>query len=161
MPRRTLTLALFLALSGFSAALPIFTASQARAEVFYCESTRTPNGNAKYCNFLLFDWYFSRHRQVVVPRGERREIALNGRYDVFCVLVQNHRGVPNNIAYRKQQCRQSDTGRSYQAPIKALNMRRGRRPVSTDAASAPLPTPLRTLEQVIPVFPAKRLFSAQ
>ncbi|MBN9669789.1 hypothetical protein [Roseibium aggregatum] len=131
MLKRTLTMALFLAVSGMSGFVPELTSSEARAETFFCESTRTPNGDAKYCNFLLFDQKFRRHQQVVVPKGGRRDVAINGRYNVFCVLVQNHRGVPDNIAYRKQQCRKSDTGRNYQAPIKDLNMRRGRDPFST------------------------------
>lgn len=114
-------------------AATVFTPSSASAEVFHCESTRTPNGNAKYCNFLLFDSSFTRHRQVVVAQGARRNVAINGRYDVFCVLVQNHKGVPNNIALRKRQCRKSDTSRNYQVAIKKFNLRRGRDGFSTNA----------------------------
>lgn len=115
------------------------SAGEARAEIFYCESTRSPTGNAKYCNFLLFDQSFRRHRQVIVAQGARREVAINGRYDLFCVLVQNTRGVPENFAYRKQQCRKTDTGREYKVPIRALNMRRGRDGFSTDAIGSLLP----------------------
>jgi hypothetical protein len=114
----------------------VATSGSAQAEIFYCESTRSPNGAAKYCNFLLFDRSFSRHRQVIVAQGARRDVAINGRYDLFCVLVQNTKGVPNNIAYRKQQCRKSDTGREYKVPIRALNMRRGRNGFSTDAVGS-------------------------
>lgn len=116
---------------GFAAVLCVPAAEA--AEIFFCKSTRTPQGSAKYCNFLLFDKGFQRHRQIVVAQGARRTFAVNGRYDLFCVLVQNHTGVPDNIAYRKQQCRQTDTGREYKAPIKSLNMRRGRDAFSTDA----------------------------
>ncbi len=118
---------------------PAFTASNAEAEIFYCKSTRGPSGGSKYCNFLLFDENFRRHRQVIVAHGAVREIDIGGRYDVFCVLVQNHTGVPNNIAYRKQQCRKTDTGREYKVPIRALNMRRGRNGFSTDAVNGLLP----------------------
>jgi len=112
---------------------------EARAEIFYCQSTRGASGTSKYCNFLLFDRSFTRHRQIVVAQGARREVALNGQYDVFCVLVQNTRGVPNNIAYRKEQCRQTDTDKEYKVPIRALNMRRGREGFSTNAVSSHLP----------------------
>jgi len=117
----------------------VLSAGSARAEIFYCQSTRSPSGNAKYCNFLLFDRSFSRHRQVIVAQGARREVAINGRYDLFCVLVQNTKGVPDNIAYRKQQCRKSDTGREYKVPIRALNMRRGRDGFSSNSVGALLP----------------------
>lgn len=128
-----------LAIALFAGLWTVFSVSDARAEIFYCESTRSPNGAARYCNFLLFDSSFSRHRQVIVAQGARREIAINGRYDLFCVLVQNTQGVPENIAYRKQQCRKSDTGREYKVPIRALNMRRGRDGYSTNAVSSTLP----------------------
>jgi len=123
----------------FTGPLALASAGSARAETFYCQSTRGPNGSAKYCNFLLFDRSFSRHRQVIVAQGARREIVLNGRYDVFCVLVQNTRGVPENIAYRKQQCRKTDTGREYKVPLRALNMRRGRDGFSTNSVGSILP----------------------
>lgn len=128
-------------LAGLSivALLAAIHSSDARAEIFYCESTRGPNGGAKYCNFLLFDKAFTRHRQIVVAQGARREVAINGRYDIFCVLVQNDTGVPDNIAYRTQQCRKTDTGREYKVPIKALNMRRGRDGFSTDQIGSNLP----------------------
>lgn len=132
------SLVFLLTLLGFSAFWP-FTSSTAQAEIFFCQSTRTPAGSAKYCNFLLFDNAFTRHRQIIVAQGARREIAINGRYDLFCVLVQNTKGVPENIAYRKQQCRQTDTGREYKVPIRALNMRRGRDGFSTDATIDHLP----------------------
>ncbi|GAB4513682.1 MAG: hypothetical protein Tsb0019_11170 [Roseibium sp.] len=132
-----MTAAIIALLAGFSSL--IVTAGEARAEIFYCQSTRGPNGSAKYCNFLLFDRAFTRHRQVVVAQGARREVPLNGRYDVFCVLVQDVLGVPDNIGYRKQQCRQSDTGKDYKVPVRALNMRRGREGFSTDAVSSHLP----------------------
>ncbi|MEM5583979.1 MULTISPECIES: hypothetical protein [unclassified Roseibium] len=133
------------ALAGAAAAvfagllLPLLSAGQANAEVFYCQSTRGPDGSSKYCNFLLFDRSFNRHRQIVVAQGARREVPLNGQYQVFCVLVQNTIGVPDNIAYRTRQCRQSDTGRNYQVPVRALNMRRGRDGYSTDAVAQHLP----------------------
>ena len=111
----------------------------AQAEIFYCQSTRGPNGSAKYCNFLLFDAAFTRHRQIIVAQGAQRRVPLNGRYDLFCVLVQNTQGVPDNIAYRKQQCQKSDTGREYKVPLKALNMRRGRDGFSTNAVASHLP----------------------
>ncbi|MCK7611843.1 hypothetical protein [Roseibium sediminicola] len=123
----------------FSGLVSLVSAGSARAEIFYCQSTRSPNGSAKYCNFLLFDRSFSRHRQVIVAQGARREVAINGRYDLFCVLVQNTRDVPDNFAYRKQQCRKTDTGREYKVPIRALNMRRGRDGFSTDAIGSLLP----------------------
>ncbi|ASP32145.1 hypothetical protein [Labrenzia sp. VG12] len=127
--------------SGLAAIFAIAPPTSADAEIFFCESTRGPNGSAKYCNFLLFDNGFTRHRQVIVAQGARRDVPINGRYDVFCVLVQNTRGVPDNIAYRTQQCRKSDTGREYKVPIRALNMRRGRDGFSTDAVnSAPRTT---------------------
>lgn len=122
-----------------SGLITVVSVGSAQAEIFYCQSTRSPKGSAKYCNFLLFDSSFSRHRQVIVAQGARREVAINGRYDLFCVLVQNTQGVPENIAYRKQQCRQSDTGREYKVPIRALNMRRGRDGFSTDAIGSLLP----------------------
>ncbi|MBG6146947.1 hypothetical protein IWQ48_002215 [Labrenzia sp. EL_13] len=119
--------------AGFALFAALFVPSSASAEVFHCESTRTPNGSSKYCNFLLFDSNFSRHRQVVVAQGARRNIAINGRYDVFCVLVQDHNGVPNNIALRTKQCRKSHSGRNYQVAIKKYNLRRGRDGFSTNA----------------------------
>jgi len=135
-----------LILGSLCAALmwPVFLASPAKAEVFYCQSTKTPKGNGKYCNFLLFDASFKQHRQVVVAQGRWTRFAVRGRYDVFCVLVQDHRGVPDNIAYRTQQCRKTDTGRNYKFQIKELNMRRGRDGFSTDNVSAFLPTNERT-----------------
>jgi len=117
----------------------VLSAGNAQAEIFYCESTRGPNGSGRYCNFLLFDTSFSRHMQVVVAQGARREVAINGRYDVFCVLVQNTTGVPDNIAYRKQQCKKTDTGREYKVKIRALNMRRGRDGFSSDTVQGLLP----------------------
>lgn len=122
--------------AGLLAIPAVLFPATAEAEIFYCQSTRGPSGSAKYCNFLLFDSGFTRHRQVVVAQGARREVKLDGRYDVFCVLVQNTTGVPDNIAYRKQQCRMSDTGREYKVPIRALNMRRGRDGFSTDAVTS-------------------------
>ncbi len=119
-----------LALIASLASVPFV--AEARAEIFFCQSTRGPNGSGKYCNFLLFDKSFNRHRQIVVARGAQRRVVINGRFDVFCVLVQNHTGVPDNIAYRKQQCRETDTGRNYKFPIRELNMRRGRNGFSTD-----------------------------
>lgn len=115
------------------------SAGNAQAEIFYCQSTGGPNGTARYCNFLLFDNSFTRHMQVVVAQGAHREVAINGRYDVFCVLVQNTRGVPDNIDYRKQQCRKTDTGREYKVKIRALNMRRGRDGFSSDTVNGLLP----------------------
>jgi hypothetical protein len=132
-----LTAAAIALLAGFFSL--VLATGEARAEIFYCQSTRSPSGTSKYCNFLLFDRTFTRHRQIVVAQGARREVALNGRYDVFCVLVQNTRGVPENIGYRKEQCRKTDTGREYKVPIRALNMRRGRDGFSTDAVSSHLP----------------------
>ena len=141
MPELRRFLAANLICSGLSAIFAVTLPAPADAEIFFCESTRSPTGSAKYCNFLLFDTGFTRHRQVIVAQGARREIPVNGRYDLFCVLVQNTKGVPDNIAYRKQQCRQSDTGREYKVPIRALNMRRGRDGFSTDAVnSAPRTT---------------------
>jgi hypothetical protein len=133
----------FLVLSFFTAsvcgALAGLSTGEARAEIFYCESTRTPKGSEPFCNFLLFDNAFTRHTQVIVAQGARREFAVNGRYDLFCVLVQDHKGVPNNFAYRKQQCQKSDTGREYKVKIRALNMRRGRDGFSSDTVSGLLP----------------------
>lgn len=125
-----------LAWIGFLAIVP---PQPAQAETFYCQSTKGPNGSPKYCNFLLFDRSFSRHRQIVVPLGSRRDVPLGGRYDLFCVLVQDVPGLPDNIAYRKQQCRKSDTGKEYKVPIKTLNMRRGREGYSTHALEAYFP----------------------
>jgi len=118
---------------------PLLFASTAKAEVFYCQSTKTPKGNGKFCNFLLFDTSFQQHRQLVVAQGRWTRFAVRGRYDVFCVLVQDHRRVPDNIAYRTQQCRKTDTGRNYKFEIKELNMRRGRDGFSTDNVGAFLP----------------------
>jgi len=133
--------ATLLCLATLVLALPasILSSGSAQAEIFYCQSTRSPTGSAKYCNFLLFDRSFSRHRQLIVAQGARREVALAGRYEIFCVLVQNTRGVPKNIAYRTEQCRETDTGREYKVPIRALNMRRGRDGFSTNAVAAHLP----------------------
>ncbi|GAA0783357.1 hypothetical protein E1180_02710 [Roseibium denhamense] len=129
------TLLAVAALGAAATAVPV-SVTAAKAETFYCKSTKTPNGQAKYCNFLLFDRSFTRHKQIVVRRGARTNVAVNGRYDVFCVLVQDHRGVPTNIAYRKQQCQKTDTGRNYQFPIREMNMRKGRNGFSTDRTNA-------------------------
>lgn len=136
----------------FKKALPVFvaamtavvlglpaTASDAQAEIFYCKSTRKADGTGKYCNFLLFDNAFTRHRQVVVGQGAYREVAINGRYDVFCVLVQDNLGAPNNIEYRKQQCQKTDTATEYKVPIRAMNMRRGHAGFSTDNVTGFMP----------------------
>ncbi len=119
--------------------LAVAPPEQAQAEIFYCQSTRTPQGNLPYCNFLLFDKSFTRHKQVIVAQGAFREVDINGRYDVFCVLVQRTKGRPGQFDYRKEQCRQNDTGRNYQFPIKALNMRRGRDGFSSDTVKTFLP----------------------
>jgi len=140
MQKKRRFLAAFLACCATTIGLALASPAEAKAEIFYCQSTNGPNGSAKYCNFLLFDHSFTRHRQVIVAQGARRSIPLNGRYDLFCVLVQNVKGVPNNIAYRKQQCRHSDTGREYKVPIRALNMRRGRDGFSTDTIGFHLPS---------------------
>ncbi|MET1414904.1 hypothetical protein ABVF61_21705 [Roseibium sp. HPY-6] len=123
-------------LSGAGLALlaVTFAPSAAEAETFFCESTKTPGGNAKYCNFLLFDNGFNRHRQIVVAQGARRHVELNGRYDLFCVLVQNHKGVPNNLALRTQQCKNTHNGREYKVAIREFNLRRGRNGFSTNTA---------------------------
>lgn len=118
---------------------PFAAPQKAWAEIFYCQSTRTPNGSEPYCNFMLFDKAFTRHMQVIVAQGARRDVAVNGRYDVFCVLVQNHRNVPDNFAYRKQQCKKSDTGREYKVPIRAINLRRGRDGFSSNNVQSLLP----------------------
>ncbi|EAV46179.1 hypothetical protein SIAM614_10133 [Stappia aggregata IAM 12614] len=120
-------------------AFPPAAPQKAWAEIFYCESTRTPNGSEPYCNFLLFDKAFTRHMQVIVAQGARRDIDVNGRYDVFCVLVQNHRNVPDNFAYRKQQSKTTDTGREYKVPIRAINLRRGRDGFSSNNVQSLLP----------------------
>ncbi|WP_305985301.1 hypothetical protein [Roseibium sp. MMSF_3544] len=120
-------------------AATVGTPSQASAATFFCESTKSKNGNKKYCNFLLFDSSFKRHRQIVVAQGARRNFNVNGRYDLFCVLVQDIKGVPRNIAYRKQQCRKTDTGIEYKVPIRDLNMRRGIAGFSTNAAQVVRP----------------------
>ncbi|POF28042.1 hypothetical protein [Roseibium marinum] len=132
---------LTVALAGLACigSLAIAPPEPARAELFYCKSTRTPQGNEPYCNFLLFDKSFTRHKQVIVAQGAVRDVDINGNYDVFCVLVQGHTGTPDQFDYRRQQCRQSDTGRNYQFPIKALNMRQGRNGFSSDAVQNLLP----------------------
>ncbi|MHA7773464.1 hypothetical protein [Roseibium sp. M-1] len=132
-------LVLFFAAASICGFLPGLSIGEARAEIFYCESTRTPNGSQPFCNFLLFDNAFTRHTQVIVAQGARREFSVDGRYDLFCVLVQNHKGVPDNFAYRKQQCIKSDTGREYKVKIRALNMRRGRDGFSSDTVNGLLP----------------------
>ncbi|PVB60172.1 hypothetical protein [Labrenzia sp. 011] len=123
----------------WTGSLGIAPPERAHAEIFYCESTRSPGGHSKYCNFLLFDKSFTRHKQVIVAQGAVRDVEINGRYDVFCVLIQNHMGRPGQFEYRKQQCRKTDTGRNYQFPIKALNMRRGRDGFSSDSVRTFLP----------------------
>ncbi|MEM8700882.1 MAG: hypothetical protein AAGF82_03580 [Pseudomonadota bacterium] len=124
--------------SLFGAGLALFAAmfapSSATAEIFICESTHTPNGAAKYCNFLLFDASFSRHSQIVLAQGARKRVAINGRYDLFCVLVQNHKGVPDNLALRTRQCKKTHNGREYKVPIQKFNLRRGRDGYSTNTA---------------------------
>lgn len=115
------------------------TSSDAQAEMFYCKSTRKKDGTGKYCNFLLFDKAFTRHKQVVVAQGAYREVAINGRYDVFCVLVQDTLGAPSNVEYRKQQCKKTDTAIEYKVPIRAMNMRRGNAGFSTDNVSGFMP----------------------
>ncbi|TYC63546.1 hypothetical protein FMN50_04235 [Rhodobacterales bacterium] len=135
--RRTLTgtlAALVLGVGG-GAMVP----AAAKAEIFYCESTKTKSGTAKYCNFLLFDRNFTRHKQIVLAQGAHRDVAINGKYDLFCVLVQNHRNVPNNLAYRTQQCKKTDTGKEYKVPIRAMNMRRGHDGFSSNTVRGFLP----------------------
>lgn len=120
--------------AGLALIAAAFSPSSASAETFICESTQTPGGTAKYCNFLLFDTSFSRHRQVVLAQGARKKIAINGRYDLFCVLVQNHRGVPDNIKLRTRQCKDTHNGREYKVAIREFNLRRGRNGYSTNTA---------------------------
>jgi len=139
MPKLNRTMFCVLAGLGLVAFFSALAPSPAQAELFYCKSTRTPEGNRAYCNFLLFDKSFTRHQQVIVGQGAIREVPVNGRYDVFCVLVQDTQRTPDQFAYRKQQCQKSDTGRNYQFPIRALNMRRGRNGFSTDAPQGFLP----------------------
>lgn len=120
--------------AGVALLTAVFSPAPASAETFICESTQTPNGTAKYCNFLLFDASFSRHSQIILAQGARKRVALNGRYDLFCVLVQNHKGVPNNLALRTQQCKKTHNGREYKVAIKEFNLRRGRNGYSTNTA---------------------------
>ncbi|WP_306145449.1 hypothetical protein [Roseibium sp. MMSF_3412] len=119
---------------GFALFAAAFSPSSASAETFICESTQTPDGKARYCNFLLFDTSFSRHTQIVLAQGARKRVAINGRYDLFCVLVQNHRGVPDNIALRTKQCKNTHNGREYKVAIREFNLRRGRNGYSTNTA---------------------------
>lgn len=120
--------------AGFALFAAAFSPSSASAETFICESTQTPDGKARYCNFLLFDASFSRHTQIVLAQGARKRVAINGRYDLFCVLVQNHRGVPDNIALRTKQCKNTHNGREYKVAIREFNLRRGRNGYSTNTA---------------------------